>query len=162
MRIEKLASAAAIAAAAWFSLASEAQAGEWGCEVLLCASSSNPSWRGVPACRPPMYRLISAMGNWGFRWPTCPEAGTGTPGYEQYADCPAGWSVGYSDNHRGARSEPNRCTLVRNACGNRYGGRRDDCRQIVSIARPRREKPYYFDIPNSDGRVTRHWFDLKK
>lgn len=29
-----------------------AQASDWGCEVLLCASSSNPSWRGVPACHP--------------------------------------------------------------------------------------------------------------
>ena len=59
------------------ALPAPAAASEWGCEVLLCASSSNPSWRGVPACHPPMNRLISAMKKPGFDWPTCPEAGTG-------------------------------------------------------------------------------------
>ncbi|MEP9389917.1 hypothetical protein [Mesorhizobium sp. KR9-304] len=139
----------------------DAQASEWGCEVLLCASSSDPSWRGVPACHPPMNRLISAMGSWGFTWPTCPEAGTGKPGYEQHADCPAGWSVGYSDNEHGARGEPNRCTQVRDTCGSRYGGRRDDCRQTVSISRPFRDEPYYFDIPSED-QIKRHWFSLER
>ena len=50
-------------------LPAPAAASEWGCEVLLCASSSNPSWRGVPACHPPMTRLISAMKKPGFHWP---------------------------------------------------------------------------------------------
>jgi hypothetical protein len=138
----------------------EAQAGKWGCEVLLCASSSNPSWSGVPACHPPMNRLISAMGGWGFAWPTCPEAGTGKPGYERYADCPAGWSVGYSD--RGARGEPNLCTQVRDICGSRDRSRQEDCRQTVSMARPLRNEPYYFDIPSEDDQITRHWFSLKR
>jgi hypothetical protein len=39
-------------AAAWFPLVSDAQASEWDCEILLCASSSNPSWRGVSSCHP--------------------------------------------------------------------------------------------------------------
>ena len=26
------------------------------------------------------------MKGWGFSWPTCPEAGTGKPGYEAYAE----------------------------------------------------------------------------
>ena len=68
------ATATILAAATWLSSPDRAEASEWGCEVLLCASSSNPSWRGVPACHPPMYRLISAMKGWGFSWPTCPEA----------------------------------------------------------------------------------------
>ena len=72
------------------ALPAPATASEWGCEVLLCASSSNPSWRGVSACHPPMNRLISAMKKPGFDWPTCPEAGTGSPGHERYADCPEG------------------------------------------------------------------------
>ena len=81
------ATATILAVATWMWFPDRAEASEWGCEVLLCASSSNPSWRGVPACHAPMYRLISAMGNWGFSWPTCPEAGTGKPGYEAYDDC---------------------------------------------------------------------------
>lgn len=62
-------------AAAGSAFSGSGTASEWGCEVLLCASSSNPSWRGVPACHLPMYRLISAMKRPGFSWPTCPEGG---------------------------------------------------------------------------------------
>jgi hypothetical protein len=138
----------------------EVAASEWGCEVLLCASSSNPSWRGVPACHPPMNRLISAMYDWGFSWPTCPEAGTGRPGYERYAECPDGWSVGYSDNGRGGRGEPNLCTQTRDTCGAPFSWR-DDCRQTVSMARPVRQEPYFFEIRHDDGQVTRHWFSLQ-
>jgi hypothetical protein len=141
-------------------MVSDTRANEWGCEVLLCASSSDPSWRGVPACDPPMYRLISAMKNWGFTWPTCPEAGIGEPGYERYADCPVGWSIGYSDNDHGGRREPSFCVQTRDTCGSRYSGR-EQCRQTVSIERPRRDEPYYFDIPSEDGRTTRRWFSLE-
>jgi len=81
------------AAGAAFSESRLATASEWGCEILLCASSSNPSWRGVPACHPPMNRLISAMKRPSFSWPTCPEAGTGRPGYEQFEECPVGWAA---------------------------------------------------------------------
>ena len=57
MRLAKLAAIIAIVSpAASFLPDVDAQASEWGCEVLLCASSSNPSWRGVPACHPPMNR----------------------------------------------------------------------------------------------------------
>lgn len=163
MRLAKLVSHAAIVGAAGlFWPIGHAVASEWGCEVLLCASSSNPSWRGVPACHPPMNRLISAMSGWGFSWPTCPEAGTEKPGYEQYADCPPGWSVGYSENDHGARGQPNLCIQVRNTCESRYRGRQEECRRTSSMTRTRRDEPYYFDIPNEDGQVTRHWFSLKK
>jgi hypothetical protein len=163
MRLAKPTAILAIAlpAASLFP-AVEVQASEWGCEVLLCASSSNPSWQGVPACHPPMSRLISAMRGWGFSWPTCPEAGTGRPGYEQYADCSAGWSVGYSENDHGARRQPNLCIQVRDTCGYRYRGRQEECRKTVSITRPVRENPYYFDIPNHDGQIGRHWFSLER
>jgi hypothetical protein len=84
MHLAKLAATlAVISAGAWLSADRNVHASEWGCEVLLCASSSDPSWRGVQACHPPMYRLISAMNGWGFKWPTCLEAGTGEPGYER-------------------------------------------------------------------------------
>ncbi|RWG15723.1 MAG: hypothetical protein EOQ55_22110 [Mesorhizobium sp.] len=134
------------------------QASEWGCEVLLCASSSNPSWHGVPACHPPMDRLISAMSGWGFSWPTCPEAGAGSPGYEKYADCPAGWSIGYSEVGHGTRSEPSLCVQKgRNTCS-----RREGCSDTISMPRPSRRDPYYFDISAKDGSVSRHWFNLRR
>jgi hypothetical protein len=162
MRLAKLSSIVAIMLpAALFMSVVELRASEWGCQVLLCASASNPSWRGVPECHPPMQRLISAMSGWGFTWPTCPEAGTGKPGYERYAECPAGWSVGYNDSEHGTRGEPNRCAQVRDACRSRHGSRQDDCRQTDSMARPLREAPYYFDIRDENGPVTRHWFSLQ-
>jgi len=135
----------------------DAKASEWGCEVLLCASSMNPSWHGVPACHPPMERLIAAMSSWGFSWPTCPEAGTGNPGHQKYADCPAGWTVGYSEIGNGRRREPNLCVKQGGYCG-----RRDGCSEAVSIARPVREDPYYFDIPADGAPAIRHWFNLRR
>ncbi|MCO5073820.1 MAG: hypothetical protein M9944_21715 [Rhizobiaceae bacterium] len=152
--------AAIFSAAACFWLADRAEASEWGCEVLLCASSSDPSWRGVPACHPPMYRLISAMGSWGFSWPTCPEAGTGKPGYEAYDECPAGWSDGSSHQDRGGGRD-DLCVQVRNICPSGFG-RRDGCEQTVTAPRPIRDDPYYFDISADDGKVTRGWFNLHK
>jgi hypothetical protein len=159
MNVARLTSIAAVlSVAAWLSLGDRVEASEWGCEVLLCASSLNPSWRGVPACHPPMYRLISAMKGWGFSWPTCPEAGTGQPGYEVYDECPAGWSVGSSGQDHGGQDDL--CVQVRNTCPFGFGGR-DGCEQTVTMSRPLREDPYYFDIKHVDGNVTRHRFNLK-
>lgn len=122
-------------------LTERAQAGEWGCEVFLGASSSNPSWRGVPACHPPMYRLISAMRGWSFSWPTCPEASTGKPGYEAYEDCPADWNVGYSKSDHGG-GQPDLCVQVRDTCPAGFSGR-DSCQQTITMPRPLREDPYF-------------------
>ena len=153
--------ATVLSASVWFfSAPDRVEASEWGCEVLLCASSSNPSWRGVPACHPPMHRLISAIGKWGFSWPTCPEARTGRPGHERYGECPAGWSVGHSTQDRGG-GQPDLCVQVRNSCPSGFGGR-DGCEQTVTMSRPLREDPYYFDIRHDDGNLTRHWFNLKR
>lgn len=140
-------------------------ASEWGCEVLLCASSSNPSWRGIPACHPPMERLISAMNRPGFSWPTCPEAGTGSPGYEQFEDCPAGWAEAddlNSDRHFGVKSH---CSRLVNVCGDgrrvRFGRDGDGCVRTEHMARAQRQEPYYFDIKDETvGKLSRHWFNL--
>lgn len=141
-------------------LSDRAGASEWGCTVLLCASSSNPAWRGIPACHPPMYRLISAMKGWGFSWPTCPEAGTGRPGYEAYKDCPAGWTAGYGNQNHGT-GQQDLCIQVRNKCPSGFGGR-DGCEQTITMPRPLREDPYYFDLRHDNGKVTRHWFNLRR
>lgn len=159
-RVRLISIAVALSAVPWISSIDHAAASEWGCEVLLCASSSNPAWRGVPACHPPMYRLISAMGKWGFSWPTCPEAGTGRPGYEAYGECPDGWNVG-SSNHDQGGGQSDLCVQVRNICPAGFGGG-EGCEETITMPRPLREDPYYFDIRHDDGNVTRHWFNLRK
>lgn len=159
-RVCQFSIAVIVSAAAWGPPANHAEASEWGCEVLLCASSSNPSWRGVPACHPPMHRLISAMKGWGFSWPTCPEAGTGKPGYEAYEECPAGWSVSSSNQDHGA-AQQDICVQIRNTCPSGFGGR-DGCEQTITMPRPLRQDPYYFDITHDDGEVSRHWFNLRR
>ncbi len=60
-----LGGAVAIAGAA--ALPSQSKASEWGCQVLLCLSGD---WQGTPSCHPPIYKLIAAMKEPGFRWPT--------------------------------------------------------------------------------------------
>lgn len=153
----------ALAAGLSFNDTTDAKADQWGCEVLLCAASSEPSWRAISACHPPMNRLISAMRQPGFSWPTCPEAGTGGPGYEKYADCPPGWSAATSgdDGVGGSRGEADVCARETDSCGAtlRPG---EHCQQIETMPRPLRSKPYYFDIASDDGTVTRHWFDLAR
>ncbi|ENN83827.1 hypothetical protein RHSP_41328 (plasmid) [Rhizobium freirei PRF 81] len=137
---------------------------EWGCQVLLCAASTNPSWHGVPYCVPPMVKLITAMAEPHFSWPICSGAGTGAPGYEKYADCPAGYTIGYtwSGGDNSSRSEPNLCVKTDNRCGSgsSSGHNGDSCAETVSLPRPVRGQPYYFDIRQSSGGTQRFWFDL--
>ncbi len=148
--------------------ASPVSADEWGCEVLLCASSSNPSWRGVPSCHPPMTRLISAMKKPDFKWPICEEAGTGSPGHERYEECPAGYQVGSSQDRHGFAGGRDLCIKTVDMCqGNVHGrynsDRQQGCIQTISIPRPLRSEPYYFDIKNdTSGQTERHWFELHK
>jgi len=71
---------------------SRAQDASWGCQVLLCAASENPSWHGVPYCVPPMTKHIAAMKLPGFSWPICRQGNAGKPGKEIYEPCPAGWT----------------------------------------------------------------------
>lgn len=144
-------------------------ASEWGCEVLLCSASSNPSWQGVPACHPPMNRLISEMKKMHFSWPTCEEAGTGAPGYERYLACPDGYKVGSSNDHNGFSRDGNLCVKTVNVCQNGTHGffgshnNGDGCIQTVTIPRPLRSEPYYFDIKNdTSGQNERHWFGLNR
>lgn len=142
------------------------QADQWGCEVLLCAASSNPSWRGVQSCHPPMTRLISEMKKPGFDWPICHEAGTGAPGYERYAECPEGYKVGSSEDRNGFSRENDLCVKTVNVCkGNTHGfynsDRQQDCIQTLSVSRPLRSEPYFFDIKNdTSGKTERHWFSV--
>ncbi|WP_235633452.1 hypothetical protein [Aquibium oceanicum] len=89
-----------------------------------------------------------------------PEAGTGKPGYEAYEECPAGWSVASSNQDHGA-AQQDICVQIRDTCPSGFGGR-DGCEQAVTMPRPLRQDPYYFDIRHDDGNVTRHWFNLHR
>lgn len=134
-----------------------AQDAPWGCHVLLCAASSAPSWQGVPSCVPPMTRLIAAMKLPGFSWPICPQAGTGAPGLEPFEDCPAGYAVHAQEDGNGRGGSPAFCKKP-DICSGR--GSDAMCTPGQIIQRPLRQKPYYFDIRNSEGQSSRHWFSL--
>ena len=155
-----------------------AMADEWGCEVLLCAASSAPSWRGVPECHPPMERLIAAMKKPGFSWPTCPEGGAGKPGYEPFEDCPAGWlpTEGEDAGDGYFRAGQSRCMRLGSDCrGANFRtkeGRGENeitrvfrseqaCDYTEYMTRPRRAQPYFFDIQDQTSSTSmRYYFDL--
>ncbi|WP_029875126.1 hypothetical protein [Rhizobium leguminosarum] len=156
----------------------KAEDASWGCQVLLCAASKNPSWHGVAYCVPPMTRLIAAMKDPGFSWPICHEAKAGKPGRENYEDCPAGTTVGYSSQGDGGwRGEADQCIKTVDVCRSpmernahtrqsgmtierSFGNGHDGCIQQVATPRPRRADPYFFDIPNDQGMKERFWFNL--
>ena len=137
---------------------------EFGCKVLLCAASENPSWRSVPYCVPVMAKLYSMMNAWSFTWPSCLSAGTGAPGFEPYDDCPTGWTastVSISGSSSGVMSVGGQ-SGVQHICQRRNtsnwgcqnglssfsGGNRNDSQSCIeTIPRPMRADPYYFDIP---------------
>jgi len=167
------------AAAGLAPVPAEADDASWGCQVLLCAASQNPSWHGVPYCVPPMTRLIAAMSKPGFSWPICQEARAGKPGREVYDDCPLGTTVGYRQRggDNGWRGEPDQCIQTVDVCLspsqsdararatglsiNRHFGRdRENCIRQIATPRPRRADPWFFDIPNDQGVKERFWFNL--
>lgn len=135
-----------------------AKASDWGCEVLLCAASQNPSWHSVQQCLPPMHRLISEMRRPGFSWPTCPGAGTGRPGFERHEECPEGWQPAMDPGADRSNGQ-NHCSRTVNTCGGQFS-HRDDCQQVEYQPRPVRADPYYFDIQQAEGGTIRHWFNL--
>ncbi|MBY5706765.1 hypothetical protein HFO38_29285 [Rhizobium leguminosarum] len=156
----------------------KAEDASWGCQVLLCAASQNPSWHGVPYCVPPMTKLIAAMKEPGFSWPICHEANAGKPGHETFDDCPAGTTAGYSSQgDNGWRGEPDQCIKKVDVCrspsqrgseaglkgtviSRSFGDRGDSCIEQIATPRPPRADPYFFDIPNDQGVKQRFWFNL--
>jgi hypothetical protein len=104
-----------------------------------------------------MDRLIESMKHLHFEWPTCPEAETGAPGFERYENCPPGWTVGHGQADRGTQTAPQVCVKTQHACT-----RRDGCGQVVSMPRPLRAEPYYFELRRNNGVSTRHWFSLQR
>jgi hypothetical protein len=146
---------------------SPALASDWGCKVLLCAASDNPSWQSVPSCLPPMYKLIACK----FKtfgacpWPICPEGGVGKPSHQKYEDCPSGWTAQSSTNARSHGRELDVCVQRKSDCSaiiaRGDGVASPSC--ITSMPRSVRTKPFNFQIRNSQtNQVETHWFSLKK
>ena len=168
--------AIAIAVLAGAFLPAKAQDAEFGCKVLLCAAATSPSWPAIPYCVPVMNQLFSMMQMRGFRWPGCSSARTSAPRYEPYQACPEGWRAGPSMPNAGLGED----ICVRHAApqlDTRAAGWRlrcpdDDGAYVVSLqrtrsgcietmARPRNERPYYFDVWNRNEAPTRIWFSLR-
>lgn len=168
------------------SPSSQAADASWGCQVLLCAASETPSWHGVPYCVPPMTKLIAAMKLPGFSWPICKEGNSGKPGLEPYEPCPAGWTAttSNSSSEHATDNNQNVCTRSLGSCNSKAalqerrkntgdgvetrevyaesGHNGSSCELVQTQARKLRDKPYFFDIPNSKGVMQRVWFDLNK
>ncbi len=166
-----------------------AQDASWGCQVLLCAASREPSWQGIGYCVPPMTRLIREMKKPRFSWPICREANVDKSGYEEYGDCPVGTRVNPNGNHGTNPTTVDRCIQTVDRCEDRaefqshYGDEivnertgvrlryldsgnddwrnRNSCLVEISIPRPRRTDPYYFDIADGEGGKRRFWFNLR-
>ncbi len=144
-----------------------AVASDWGCKVLLCAASDNPSWQSVPSCLPPMYKLIACK----FKtfgacpWPTCPEGDVGKPGYAKYEDCPVGWTPRSSTSTSIGRGELDTCVQNKSDCRDTVARGDGVMGHFCVVSKPRavRAKPYNFRIRNSQtNQVETHWFSLKK
>ncbi|MGL4439504.1 MAG: hypothetical protein ACRCUE_09540 [Bosea sp. (in: a-proteobacteria)] len=162
----------------------KAQDAEFGCKVLLCAAASNPSWPSIPYCVPVMNQLYAMMRSLRFRWPVCTAAGTGAPGYEPYQPCPPGWqetgqntqisSVANGGNDLCARrlpQQPSGRALQASVPGGQIqcsasdgdngGGFASGQVCIEYMPRPLSERPYYFDMRNTEGNQSRVWFNVR-
>lgn len=161
-KIVTLAAAFLGLAAAFFST-NNAKASEWGCEVLLCAASNNPSWQQIPFCQPPMTKLIACLSATNpCSWPQCTQAGTGAPGHDPYEQCPTGWNPRSSnEGERGTKLLDQCARQVANSdCIN---GRDCDTHKLEIQPRARRSDPYFFNIKDdATGKVGTHWFNLRK
>jgi hypothetical protein len=147
---------------------SVAHASEWGCQVLLCAASQNPSWHSIAACRPPMLKLIACK----FKtfgacpWPTCPEGGAGAPGFAKYADCPAGWEPSSTKGSGNRSQEAQLCVKRDVTCDTglrKTGVSLITCIDMQTMPRALQSDPYYFDIKDdASGATERHFFNLRR
>ena len=160
-----------------------AQNATFGCKILLCVASQNPSWQGVPYCVPPVLKLLSIRKVHPGYWPSCPEAGTQKPGYAEYEDCPAGTTATTIDDNSGHGGNMRNTAVcakpVQVACSSVFDGNRrlgdinyrqgdqirrvgNTCTTTEIIPRPRRKNPYYFDIRSKEtGNVARYYFSLR-
>jgi hypothetical protein len=142
-----------------------AQDASFGCQVLLCAAASSPSWSGIPYCVPVMQQLFKHLAM-GKPWPVCSEGNASAPGYEPYEPCSTG-KIGVRQNDQGhliTDDQGGQCTAL--VVDNDPRFKELDCEAGHVCVDPNalerrigRVKPYYVDL--SYGRQTkRFWFNL--
>lgn len=156
-----------------------AQDAPWGCQVLLCAAATTPSWSGIPYCVPPMTALFQQLAR-GGGWPSCPEGGeTSGLGYQPFKPCAApDVNINYQPEVDGSQgmiisagvfqADPNGAY-----CGNpdlaSYSTGFDNgmgtftsqpiAQQLThAVANP---EPYYVDITPTGAAPTRFYFSLQ-
>ncbi len=121
------------------------------------------------ACLPPTDdKAYSRNAPTGIFLAHLPGGGTDVPGYEQYGECPADFRVGYSNRGAGGiNRDPDLCVKTIDTCNDGFNhfGRESDrqCIQTITLPRPHRQEPYFFDIKNdTSGQSERHWFELNR
>ena len=153
--------------------ASAQERGPWGCEVLLCAASSNPNWQNVPYCIKPMVDLIRHLSR-GGQWPGCP-GGNAQLGYDPYAQCREGYDPVVRQETYGSEGGQSRTVHMCQSrdpvriCYDDFSNQKDgELRPPSRVCyddyrryhRPPNPNPYHYDIRNEAGMVERHSFNL--
>lgn len=148
-----------------------AQDASFGCQVLLCAAASSPSWSGIAYCVPVMESLFHQLAH-GGSWPACPEGNASGLGYEPYYPCPDGTTPMQASQVPSAASvqsaplpltqssNGNLCadtSKPQSLCASGNGG---SC-QTTYPTTPRevRSEPDYVDIASANG-TQRFYFSL--
>lgn len=156
----------------------QAQANEWGCEVILCLSNPGGATQ-FAACRPPIQKLWRELAE-GHSFPTCSGVGfrSSRPGYEPYY-CETGYRLESDYRPRGQETTCVSTSLqpVSDAyCPNVFGDdhkfnkdsvrsprwqREDGRRRCMgySTARPNvRPQPHYVDVTIDGAATQRVWY----
>jgi hypothetical protein len=161
LRHIRVAAAAAVCGFAAFASTAPARAQDasFGCKVLLCALSTNPSWTGVPYCGPLMSQLFGILNN-GGSWPICDAANVSPVGYNPYGACLGGTTaVSLTSSRSGssyvADSSGASCGAPIATPSGMSGGCQsvsDSGSQCLAIsARPANPTPYFVDITTATG-----------
>ncbi|MEI1249848.1 hypothetical protein [Rhizobium aouanii] len=155
----------------------QAQANEWGCEVILCLSNPGGATQ-FAACRPPIQKLWRELAK-GHSFPTCSGVGftSSRPGYEPYY-CETGYRLesDYGPRQREATCVSTSLQPVSDAyCPTVGESRRSSNGSVLSprwqmldgrrqcmghpTARPKvRSQPHYVDVTIDGSATQRVWY----
>ena len=161
------------------ALSVRAQDAPWGCQVLLCAAATTPSWSGIPYCVPPMTQLFQQLAH-GGGWPSCPQGGeTSGLGYQPYKPCPAPqFNIDYQQATYGSEGMPMQSGILQADPNGAFCGTADQLNwqpqngggitgdygspyTLQLTAAVPNPKPYYVDITPTGAAPQRFYFSLQ-
>lgn len=136
----------------------QAQDASFGCKVLLC-SASPTGWASIPYCVPVMEELFRILDK-GGSWPSCPEGGqTSGVRYQPYLPCPDGTTAGsMSDGEWTPNANGNMCGKTKTQWASHKDG--GPTSEVITTARPMRDKPYNVVITPTGGQPVTIWFSV--